>query len=429
MERLEYRRGLFDKKTILAIRDKFCRIDVDADGSDRLFFENAGGSLRLKSAVEITNELNRYPDCYARDHKSSRILHGYEERGREDFRILLNAMDGAIVTDLTASGLMFKIVEPIVQYGKGTNIVTTVLEHPSAFDACRYFGAKYNKEVRIAPSDRKTGGILAKDVIRLVDENTVLLNIIAASNMTGAMTDLKTIITEARRINPDVYVVTDAVQHMPHGLIDIEDLKIDGINMAPYKFFGNRGISFGYVSDRVKLMPHCRILDDAPDLWELGSIIPAHYAVISEIVNYIAWVGTRYTDSTEKRTQVEEGMRRIHAHEQALLDRILTGCDGKSGLQGMEGIDTFFDYSDLEGRDLILAMKLKDIDYTQAVREYEKRGIIVYERVAASPYSKRMIESLGLDGIIRVSPLHCNTPEEIDQFLHVTTEILADIKS
>ncbi len=31
------------KKTISAIRDKVCRIDVDADGGERLFFENARG--------------------------------------------------------------------------------------------------------------------------------------------------------------------------------------------------------------------------------------------------------------------------------------------------------------------------------------------------------------------------------------------------
>ena len=128
MDRKEDRGLLFDEKTISAIRDKFCRIDVDADGSQRLFFENAGGSLRLKSVVEISDELNRYPDCYARNHKSSLMLHEYEERGRQDLRLLLNAQDGAIVTDLTASSLMFKIVEPIVQYGKGTNIVTSVLE-------------------------------------------------------------------------------------------------------------------------------------------------------------------------------------------------------------------------------------------------------------------------------------------------------------
>ena len=42
MDRKEDRGLLFDEKTISAIRDKFCRIDVDADGSQRLFLKTQG---------------------------------------------------------------------------------------------------------------------------------------------------------------------------------------------------------------------------------------------------------------------------------------------------------------------------------------------------------------------------------------------------
>ena len=38
------REGLsFDEALLAEVRDRFCRIDTDADGSRRLFFENAGG--------------------------------------------------------------------------------------------------------------------------------------------------------------------------------------------------------------------------------------------------------------------------------------------------------------------------------------------------------------------------------------------------
>jgi selenocysteine lyase/cysteine desulfurase len=57
------------------------------------------------------------------------------------------------------------------------------------------------------------------------------------------------------------------------------------------------------------------------------------------------------------------------------------------------------------------------------VRAYEARGVIVYERVAASLYSGRMLKSFGLDGAVRVSPLHCHGPEDIEKFLRVTEEI------
>jgi cysteine desulfurase/selenocysteine lyase len=203
----------------------------------------------------------------------------------------------------------------------------------------------------------------------------------------------------------------------------VADLKIDGINISPYKFFGNRGISFGYVSDRVKHLPHRRILDDSPDLWELGSAVPAHFAAVSEIVNYVAWIGRKYTSSADKRKQVVSGMERIALQERALMHRMLYGGDGKSGLQAIQGVSTFFDYSNLADRDFIIPMAFNNIGCTQAVREYEKRGIIVYDRMASSVFSKRIVEEFGLEGLIRVSPLHCNTAAEIDTFIEVTKEI------
>ena len=83
------------------------------------------------------------------------------------------------------------------------------------------------------------------------------------------------------------------------------------------------------------------------------------------------------------------------------------------------------DNPDLEQRDLIIGIGFDHIEYAAAVKEYEKRSVIVYERVASSLYSKRMLESFGLDGAIRVSPLHCNSKEEIERFLAVTKEIAA----
>ncbi len=47
----------------------------------------------------------------------------------------------------------------------------------------------------------------------------------------------------------------------------------------------------------------------------------------------------------------------------------------------------------------------------------------MFERVNTSLYSKRIVESLGLTGAIRVSPLHVHDTADIDDFLKVTAEI------
>jgi selenocysteine lyase/cysteine desulfurase len=49
--------------------------------------------------------------------------------------------------------------------------------------------------------------------------------------------------------------------------------------------------------------------------------------------------------------------------------------------------------------------------------------VITFERALSSIYSKRMVEAFDSKGMVRLSPLHVNTPEDIRAFLKVTKEL------
>ena len=51
----------------------------------------------------------------------------------------------------------------------------------------------------------------------------------------------------------------------------------------------------------------------------------------------------------------------------------------------------------------------------------------MFERVRSSMYSKRIVEALGLEGAIRVSPLHCHGVEDVDKFLKITRTIAESV--
>ena len=74
-------------------------------------------------------------------------------------------------------------------------------------------------------------------------------------------------------------------------------------------------------------------------------------------------------------------MRRIHLHERALLYRLLEGTEKTPGLRHIEGVTVCLDTDDLTKRDLIVAMQIKNFDYTECVAEYQRHGVTVYERV------------------------------------------------
>lgn len=233
---------LFPDTLMQQIKDSFYHVDCDFNGRRRLFFDNAGGSFRLKKSVEIYSQISATPDCAERIHNTAVYLQEIEKQGEQDFRMMLNVDGGTVYTSLTASKAMFDMVRVISENVSGTNMVTTLLEHPSSYDAMELNAARTGRELRAAKSNATTGGVDVDEIIKLVDKDTVLLSVIYASNISGAKLDIESIVAAARAIKPDLYIVVDAVQHAPHGIIDLKKIPIDGINIAPYKFFGCRGM-------------------------------------------------------------------------------------------------------------------------------------------------------------------------------------------
>lgn len=415
---------LFEEDFQKLLKEKFCYADCDPQYGERLFFENSGGSLRLKKCVEAKAEIDAFPDCPERIHARSLYLKGLVEKGtREILEIVFGAKSGSLITELTASQTMFHMVGLIMENIPGKNAVVSSLEHPSAFDAVAFYCKKTGKELRVVPANKKTGGIDPEEVVKYIDRDTCLLSVMSASNISGNIMDMEAIVKKARAIKPDLYIISDAVQHAPHCRLNAEALGIDGMNFAPYKFFGIRGCGFAYVSDRVAALPHHKLIAKEQSVFELGTSAPANFAAAMEIINYVCEIGAHFMGDADRKTLFDEGMRRIHLQERALLYRMLEGTAEVPGLRHIKGVTVFVDTEDLTARDLIAAIAIDRMDFTECVAEYQRRGVTVYERINSSIYSRRILDALGLRGAIRVSPMHCHGTEDIDKFLRITAEI------
>lgn len=416
----------FDPALQAEIKDRFFYVNEDYFGRKRQFFENSGGSLRLKAAVEAKAKYEAFPDCPERYHDTALLLKSLKEKGVKDImEVIFGASPGrgALVTQLTASQVIFEIIRVIMENTGPGNAVAIELDHPSAFDAVRVYSERTGKEFRVAHTNPVTGGVDLEEILSKVDENTQLVSVMSASNISGYIFDLETICREIRRINPEVYIVSDAVQHMPHGILDAEKWGLDGCNFAAYKAMGIRGCGFGYVSDRVARMPHHRVLARPENEWELGTFPHSNFAAMTAVVDYVCWLGSHFTDDTDRRKLYVTGMERIHLQEHSLLIHMMEGTEEIPGLRHIPGVRVYVDSEDTVDRDLISAISIDGLDCSTAVGEYYKRGITVFDRVNSSFFSKRIVESLGTTGVIRVSPLHCHDAGDIDDFLKVTAEI------
>lgn len=419
-------KSYFSEDFVKTIKDKFYYVDEDAQGRKRLFFENSGGSLRLKAAVEAKCKYEKIPDCPERYHDVSMQLRAVKEKGVKDLlEIVFGAKpnEGALLTELTASKVMFDMVRAIVENAPGANVVTTSIEHPSAYDAVKFYAKKTGKEFRVAMANNSTGGVDVEEIMKHVDKNTCMLSVMSASNISGNILPIADIVKAAREVNPEIYIISDAVQHMPHSVLHAAEYELDGMNFAPYKAFGIRGCGYGYVSNRVAKLPHDKLLAKPEKEWELGTFPHPNYAALSAIVDYVCWIGSYYTKGTNRKTLYDAGMIAIHKQEYSLLLRMLEGSSEADGLRHIPGVEVYLDSNEVKDRDLISAMGIKGMHYTALREEYYRRGVTVFERINTSLYSKRIVESLGLTGCIRVSPLHCHSFKDIDQYLKVTAAI------
>jgi cysteine desulfurase / selenocysteine lyase len=421
--RANLEKGMFSPELLAEIRSRFLYPDWDPYSGKRIYLEASGGSLRLKSVVETLTREAALPDELYRFNPASDVVVEAVEKGTEDVKLFVGAKSGTIIPSHSATQTIFRAIEAVTSHVPGNNIVTTELEHPSVLGATQYYAEKNGLEWRVAGLSRETSSIAGEAILEKVDKNTCLLAFQHGSNQTGAINDVKAIITEARKIKPDLYVVVDAVQYAPHGPIDVEEYGTDAYAFGPYKAYCVKGVGFAHISERLARLPHERLHGKPDTNWALGS--PAHmmYASWSATVDYLSWLGGHFTESTDRRARIVAAKEAIHKHMKALLGRALNGTEGIPGLRNQSHVTVCGMPQGIGDRLCIFLFRLAGLDSSAAIDRYNKEfGIRLAARIRDA-YSTVPLEALGWPDAVRLSAGHYNTPEEIDLMLKATAAL------
>lgn len=402
------------------IREKFLYVEGDPYSGERVYLEASGGSLRLKSVIDHIAKESSIPDELYRFNPASDHAVELMEKGYEDVKLFLGATSGYIIPANSATHTIFRAINAVSSHIPGTNIVTTQLEHPAVLGSTQYYAKVKGLEWRMAPMSKETGSVPIEAILERIDSNTCMLCFQHASNQTGAVNDAAAIIKEARKIKPDLYVLVDAVQYAPHGPIDVEEIGADAYAFGPYKAYCIKGIGFAHISERLAKLPHEQLTGKPQTDWTLGS--PAH-ALISSwsiVVDYLCWLGSQFTDSTDRRELVITAKEAIYAHMKALLDRALNGSKEVKGLLDMDHVTLCGMEKEITDRLFIFLFRVNSLDSPAASRKYnEENRVRVSARIKDS-YSTYTLEALGWPDAVRLCAAHYNTPGEIDKFLLAT---------
>jgi cysteine desulfurase/selenocysteine lyase len=409
--------GLFNDELLSEIRSQFCHVDSDPAAGKRIHFESAGGSLKLRTAVQQAAEIAARPDNAGRDNAASRELDAIMLAGRSDVALFVGAREGQVISGESTTANIFRLVDAALAVQSGTNVVTTQLEHPCATSATKFYAARYGLQWRAASINPLTGEVSPKAIADHVNDQTAAVVCIHASNVIGTRIDIAAVADEVRRRNPRTLILIDGSQHAPHGLIDVESLGIDAYCFAPYKMFSVIGTCFAWLSQRLATHEHPRLLDTPVTTWELGTRDPAAFRAWSAVVDYLAWLSTQLNSAiADRREQVIHAMSAIGHHERALAERLLAGFARipRLKLWGIPAAD--------ERREAVFAFSIDGLEPVAVNRALADRGIFVHVR-RHDAYSGQLLDALQAPDCIRASLAHYNSPGEVDFLIRALVEI------
>ncbi|WP_112322128.1 aminotransferase class V-fold PLP-dependent enzyme [Oceanibium sediminis] len=415
----------FSADLLDSIRARFAHVESCPFQGPRVFFENAGGALTLRSVVETSTTYAAIPDNQGRDNPASHALVKVIDTAKADARQFFNAPDGAIFVGESGTELTFRLISAaILGAAEGGVVLGSTLEHPASRSACARWAGIAGKPHVLVPHDNATGTVTAADYRKHLTPDVRVATIIHTSPVTGMGVDVAAIAAEIRAVAPEAFIIVDGIQHASHGGIDIAHYGVDGYVISPYKVFSRHGYGLAWASERLAALPHDSLVGGPAGNWELGTRDTGSYATFSDVVEYFRWLGGQVSDATDPRALIEAAGAAIHDHEQALTDAMLHGTGNLKGLAELPGVTVIGGIDNL-AREGLVSLIVEGMPSVDVVAALNAQGIRVHVR-KADHYSGNILDPLGRDSCVRVSLCHYNSPAEVSQFLSAMAGITAD---
>ena len=283
------------------------------------------------------------------------------------------------------------------------NIVVTQLEHHANLLPWQQLAKRSGAKLSWL-GITKDAQIDISNIESVINEKTKIVAITHQSNVSGAITQLEPIVKRAREVG--AIVLLDACQSVPHMAVDVNKLDVDFLTYSGHKAVGPTGVGvlWGRSELLEKMEPmitggsmidHATIESatwaKAPKKFEAGVPNMAQAVGLGAALNYLTKIG----------------MGKIHAHEEILVERALTG------LQNISGVEIIGSKSS-RNRGSAISFTIEGVHPHDVGQVLDDMGIAVRTgHHCAWP----LMQELKLNATTRASFYLYNTPEEVDVFL------------
>lgn len=414
---------LISDDLLTRIRDRFAHVDICPFQGERVFFENAGGALTLKSVVETSGFYAAIPDNQGRENPASHALVDVIAKARADMRDLMNIDEGQFFVGESGTELLFRLISAACLAAGGGRVLGSTLEHPASRSAASRWAGVAGMAHVLVPHDDATGTVEVAHYAPEITPDTAVATILHTSPVTGMGVDVAGIARAIRAVSPECFIIVDGIQHAAHGRIDLHELDVDGYVISPYKMFSRHGYGLAWLSPRLEAVAHNNLLNGPEKNWEMGTRDTGAYATFSDVVDYLDWLGGEVSGEGDRRARIRAAGAAIHDHEKRLTEAMIHGTGNLPGLAQMEGV-TLIGGADNPAREGLVSLAVQGVDPAEVVARLNAEGVRTHLR-KADHYSGNVLDPLGMAGCVRVSMCHYNSLPEVARFLALMQEIAA----
>jgi len=357
-----------------------------------------------------------YSNVHRGLHKLSEESTKVYEEAHEKVAKFLNARswDEVVLTFNTTAATNYiaaPLVERAAKDGK-KKVVLTVMEHHSNMLPWRRAAKVFGLKVEYVPA-KATGELDLEKAEEIIDEETGVVAVAHASNVTGILNDVRKIAKMAHSCG--AVVVVDGAQSVPHVEIDVRALEVDFLTFSGHKMLAPEGTGGFY--GRHDLLEELEpwfvgggaikdvtldevIFDDPPWKFEPGTPCIAASAGLIKAIEYLEKLG----------------MSEIHAHEVRLVKV------AESSLKRVDGVKLYGASLNPELRTGIVSFNVEGLHpHVVAKILNDFYGIAVRSGLhCAHPYHR----AIGAPhGTVRASFYIYNTPEEAEYLVQAVEEV------
>jgi len=390
------------------------RAQFPALSGETVFLENAGGSQVPAVVADRIRDymLSSYVQLGAGYELSRRATQMVEE-AHGFVRLLMGAQNGEVIFGSSTSALLqmladcyAKVLEPgqeiiVAETGHEANVGPWVRLEPLGI------------QIRWWKMDPETCACSLEDLDELLSERTALVTFPHVSNLLGEIVDIGAIAGLAHQVGAKV--VVDGVAFAPHRAIDVAAWGVDWYAYSTYKVYGpHMGAMWGSADALAQLQgPNHFFIEGVPYQFELGGVCHEGCAGILGLADYLKSVVEVDRSVSMDRAVVDQAFEVMAACEQPLIAKLVDYLQSRSDVRI---VGPGHDGSNRVGTVSFVHSRKSSREITEAV---DRSGIAIRH---GHMYAYRLCERLDLDpddGVVRISLVHYNTPEEIDRLIEV----------